>query len=652
MTRGKVVAGWLALLRRRWRWGLAAGAVVIALAAAVIFTQRPIYRAEARFRLGEAPPAPGVSPTSGIMGLFRMGGDPFANDLELLESRTLAEQMVDENALHVGVLAPTGWHRDSIFTSVRATRDTRPGMYELTWESDGAVSVVRTSPRDSIVGRFEAGAPIRFDGIELVPGPRRPRAPDRVRVSSAVFSEAARSTIGRLEVERTRREANVVRVRYDDPDPRLAQEVVASAVRAFIALRGTIMARESGETVDSLRRVAERTKVELAAAETELESVQTRTGLVAADAQSEVAVERFADVEAQLEQGRLELAAIDAVLARVETATDPASAWTTLVAHPAFLQNETMGALLTRLTELEQQRTQLASRRALENLDYRTITEQIADLDATLRAVARSYRTSLADRIEGLEGEVAQLRGQLARLPAQAMELLRRQRDIRLLGEVFLVTEQRLRQEELREALTFSNVQVIDPPARQYRPVWPRKKLGLAIGLMLALGTAVLAMVVVDSADATARSASELTTVSGAPVLAALAVGQHSALGNGKGPQAAALMRLGRDAERSPPPLVVAAVDDGRGLAIADQVRAALSGGDGREVRVAPPVTSYPAALEALAAGGPVLLAVVHGRTTLPDVERAARLLRDAGGSVAGLVVLVRTEEEAVELWA
>ena len=34
------------------------------------------------------------------------------------------------------------------------------------------------------------------------------------------------------------------------------------------------------------------------------------------------------------------------------------------------------------------------------------------------------------------------------------------------------------------------------------------------------------------------------------------------------------------------------------------------------------------------------------------DVERGARLLRDAGGTVAGLVVLVRTEEEAVELWA
>ena len=61
-------------------------------------------------------------------------------------------------------------------------------------------------------------------------------------------------------------------------------------------------------------------------------------------------------------------------------------------------------------------------------------------------------------------------------MPARVAELGRRQRDVRLLSEIVVLTEQRLRQEELREALTYSNVQVIDPPALRDRPVWPRKK--------------------------------------------------------------------------------------------------------------------------------------------------------------------------------
>jgi hypothetical protein len=88
----------------------------------------------------------------------------------------------------------------------------------------------------------------------------------------------------------------------------------------------------------------------------------------------------------------------------------------------------------------------------------------------------------------------------------------------------------------------------------------------------------------------------------------------------------------------------------------ADAVRAALASGEwdvpSRDVRVGGPVTSYAAARAALAQGGPVLLAVVRGRTALPDVERAVRLLREAGGAAAGMVVVCRTEREAGELWA
>ena len=224
---------------------------------------------------------------------------------------------------------------------------------------------------------------------------------------------------------------------------------------------------------------------------------------------------------------------------------------------------------------------------------------------------------------------------------------------MRLLTEVLVLTEQRLRQEELRAAFTFSNIQVIDPAQLHYRPIWPRKKLGLAVGMMLAFGFALLAMVVVDGADATVRSAAELSTLAGAPVLAALAVNGRVTAPPMR--DAAAVLTLGGALGPAPPPLVLAPVDTNGGFAAADGVRAALAAGPPhvptREVRLASPVVSYAAAREALAQGGPVLLAVVRGRTALPDVERAVRLLREAGGTVAGMVVVCRTEDEAGELW-
>ncbi len=651
---GGVVARWIALVRRRWPWGLGVGLVVLLVSAAVALLPRSVYRAEARLRLGEAPPAPGVSPTSSVLGLFRMGGDPFANDLQLLESRTLAERVVSQVGLNVTVLAPRGWFRDSLFTAVRGAGADRKGGYELTWQPDGGVTVHQLAPTDSAIGRFAAGETLRFAGVELVPAPRRPHAPDRIRVSVQPVRAALKSATGRINVERTQREANVVRVRFEDTDPRLAEQTVDAAVAAFTGLRTTIMKRESGETVDSLRGVADHTRAELAAAEQAVQEMQERSGLVAPDAQNAALVERMVQVESDLEAARQERDAVAVLLERVQSAPDAATAWTVLVAHPRFIDNETMVSLLGRLTALEEQRTALAAKRTEANVEYRTVVEQIAYLDASLRSLVSSYRDGLTERITALEGTVSTMRSTLAAVPARAVELARRQRQARVLSEVLIATEQRLRQEELREALSFSNVQVIDPPELEYRPVWPRPKLGMAIGLLLSLCFGMLAMVVVDSADATVRSARELSTLAGAPVLAAFTV--NGRIAPPAESEATALLALGHAVGPVAPPLVVATVDSNGGQLAVDQVMAVLAaaGWDraGREVRVSPPVVSYAAARQALTQGGPLLLALVQGRTAIPDVERAVRLLREAGGAAAGMIVVCRSDVEAGELWS
>jgi uncharacterized protein involved in exopolysaccharide biosynthesis len=658
MTRGRLVAGWIALVRRRWGWGVAVGTLVLAVTAYMILSARPVYRADARLRLASAPPSPGV-PTSGggglLGGFFNTGGDPFSNDLEVLASRTLAERVTEENALNVRLGAPRGWHRDSLFTAVRASRDASRGSYRLEWQGDGSVIVRRLAPTDSLLGHFATGEPIRFEGVELVPGPRKRGAPDELVVATYAFAEAAQATQARIQAVRPRREANVLELRIADTDPKLAREVLESVVNGFIALRSRLFERESGETVDSLRGVADRTRAELAAAEASLVAFQTSSALVAADAQSEEAVRRLVEAEVELETARQDLSAVESMLARSDSAPEAASSWTALVAHPRFLENETIGSLLTRLTVLEEQRTALAARRSESSTEYRTLLAQMRFLETSLRSTVTSYRTAVAERIGVLDELVGRMRSQLAAVPDKAVELNRGLRQVRILTEVLINTEQRLRQEELREALAFSNVQVIDPAQLEYRSIWPRKKLMLAVGLMLAFGFAMLAMIVVDSADATVRSAAELSTITGAPVVAALP--SNGRLARPADSETHAMLALGRSiGAPSLPPIVVAAVDGNGGAVVAEGVREVLLSSPGwvgaaREVIVAPPVVSYAAARAALGQGGPLLLVVVRGRTALPDVERAVRLLREAGGGAAGMVVMVGSDAEAGELW-
>jgi hypothetical protein len=239
------------------------------------------------------------------------------------------------------------------------------------------------------------------------------------------------------------------------------------------------------------------------------------------------------------------------------------------------------------------------------------------------------------------------------------MELLRRQRDLRVLTEVVVLTEQRLRQEELRQALTFSNAQVIDPPALLFEPVWPRKKLMLAAGLLLAFGFGVLAMVVVERADGSVRSARQLAPFMSSPLLAAVPAGRRN--GRSRVVQLSpgevdVLLRRGRvdEGRRSHLLLVSAgAPGDAESLARALEGGARENGKSGLVpvVTVLPPVASRAAAEAAARYETPVLVVLRAGETDGRAVAGMLELLTGAGATVAGGVMLCRTTRDARIAW-
>ncbi|MEX1184838.1 MAG: hypothetical protein WEF86_16650 [Gemmatimonadota bacterium] len=654
------VESWRQRLRRRWLAGMLLFLAVAGVGSALVLLSHPVYRAEARLRLGDPPPMSGMtSPGMGLFGLLGIGGDPFSNDLELLASRTLAERVVDDAVLHVRLDAPRGWHRDSLLTSLRAGRATQRVTFSVAWTGADVVITPESGGNDPRPVRGPAGSALHFGDVTAVFRPWREGMPRRIELSTVPHGQAARELGEQLAVERTRRDANVIRVQYDGGDPRLTRDVVAAAVEHFITLRTQLMQRESGVTVDSLRGVAERTQQELVAAETSLEALQRTTGLIAPEAQAEVSVERYAELIGQLETARMELGALTQALARSAASDDAAGSWAALLAYPRFLANTTVGEMLTTLTELEQRRRELARRRTQDNAELRSVTEQISHLDRSLRTIAVDLAAGLADEVDGLERRAAAVRADLATVPASTIELGRRHRDLRIFTEMVVLTEQRLRQEELRQAFTFANVQVIDVPAVRDRPVWPRLKLGVAVALLIAAGTAVFGMVVIDRADGSVRTAAQVRDALGTPAVAVVtAQGAAPAM---PAEDAAAIIRRAAVESSGSARLVLVDAAGGRS---ADLVAGALErasaldrerDGDGLArpcIEVLPAAAGGGAAAAAAARRVPVFVVVEMGSTTVPALERTAGLLRQAGADLTAAVLVCRSSADADGVWA
>ena len=651
MERAGWIESWLSLIRRRWLSGFVVGTAVMALAAGLVLLSRPIHRAQARLRLGEPPPMSGVSPTAGFFGLIRMGGDPFANDLELLGSRSLVEAVIGDVALNAKLVAPRGWHRDSIFTAFTADTTTGSGTWEAEWLPDGRIDIRRIAPADSAgpAATAAAGRPVSFGGVTAAFRPWRTGAPRTVRIQTVPPGLAVLNNGPRLRAVRTRRDANVVELAFDDPDPALARAVIASMIDRFIALRTAIQQRESRTTVDSLRSVAASTQVELTGAEASLEAWQRETRLVQPEIQGEVFAERYGTLLEQLELARVELAAIVAITDRLAAGPDSTLDFAGLLAHPRFLENETIGLLLARLTGLQDQRAELLTRRTPDSREVRLIDGQIRALGQSLRAVAGDFREALSSRLATLEARASEMDLTLAGTPAQAIELGRRQRAIRLLSEIILLTEQRLRQEELREALTFSNVQVIDPPALRFKPVWPRRTLGMAVGLLLATGSALLALVAAEQADRRVRRAERIEAILGAPVVAVTVAGGRAAPALGDAEVAAIARRVATGDGRV---WLAATAGDRRSDAHVRALAGADGGpGDGPRPRLVGLMTIGSFAAAAATGGKPVVLVVSCGRTRADALTRSRRLLEAAGCAVAGAIVVCEDESQAAALW-
>jgi uncharacterized protein involved in exopolysaccharide biosynthesis len=637
-VKGDPLRAAVSLVRRRIIWGIGVAAVVFAIAGATILFARPVYRAEARLRLGEPPPSAGVSPTGGLLNMLRLGGDPFSNDLELLASRTIAETLVQNLALSVRLEAPRSWHRDSMFVALALSPSdtTERGAYQATWDEPEWVTVERTAPEREPVGRFRAGEPASFGGMDLTFATRRADGPESVTIRTVPFGEAVSIERGRLDVRRTRREANVLEIRYQHHDPAIAAGAVREAVDGFLRLRTRLFRQESGETVDSLRVVAQQTREELRLAEEALEALQSDIGLVAPEPQSEALIERYEVALAGLLQARIEEEAIATQLARVGSAPDRMAAWSTLLAHPRFLENETLSSLVERLTTLEELRTQALSTRQPESREVRTLEEQIAQLDQGLRTLVAEYRSALNQTIVELQGQLDELDTLIRGLPSQVVDLGRRQRDVRVLSEVVVLTEQRLRQEELRQAMAYSNVQVIDPPALQFRPVWPRRGLGLRVGMLAAVLSGLLAMVLVERADATLRTSPRIRAMTGAPVLAAPIA--HNGTRELKPVEVDALKRVAT-----------------RGCAVvfcegAEEGAKVVANALGESVRLGPSAISAFADASAVSKH-PVLLVIAAGETSEDEVQRVTHLLREAGAALIGTVVACDSPRDVRALW-
>lgn len=507
-------------LVRRSAWFMVACSLLTGTAAAVYVGRKvPVYEARVSLRIQER--------ETNLPEIFRplSVGSELSSEMQVLSSRTLVENASRKLSLQVRLLKPTGIARDSLLRDLSVSAAAKGGTYQLSRQSDGGFEVTDQAAGKRI-SRVQPGQTFSLPGVSL----RLGRKADEVReivILVAPLPDAILGTQGALSVTRVSREADVLAVQFRDPDPDLVWRVPNFVVQEFIKRREETQKLQAGGQVRFLRNQIDTLAVQLRASEEELKRFRERAHVVNPGEEATRQISRLVELEAGRSTMEAERSSLAKLLAQVDSeraapGVSPLSPYRRLFAFPSLFQSAAASQMITALTQVEDQRVTLLIRRTEQDPEVRLLTARMAELEAQLGSMARTYLQGLTDQVDSRDASITQFSRELGTLPGKELEYARLERTPTVLKDMYTLLQTRLKEAEIAEAAQNSNVSVIDPAIPPRGPVSSRSRLvvlGALFGGLLA-GLSVGAFR--EFLDHTVRTRADVMAASGLPVLAVI----------------------------------------------------------------------------------------------------------------------------------
>lgn len=542
---------WNTLRRNRY---LIAGVAAVVVGAAALWThrQRPVYESTTTVRIDDDRAR--MNPLADLGPLGGPARGVIETEMVVLQSRQIAEAVVDSLALHVQLAEPYA-PRSAVLRVLHAPADAAAAVVLLRHRGDGVYEPRLESGEAAaeLPAAVRAGEPFSVAGVTLALQPALHEAPPaRVRIEIRPHRRVVEEVRTGLRVARPNRDAQVVSVAYRSTDPEIAAAVPNAAARSFIDYKRFIGTGEARSTVRFLREQVATYETQLEQAEARLKAFREEAQVVSLNAEASEQVRRLAELQARRDELRAERESLAKLLARATQpgrAAEEQSPYRQLASYPVFLSNRAIQDLLQSLTRLEDQRAQLLVRRTEDNLDVQGIDRRVQELELQLYQTASNYLESLESQLASLDATLASFGRQLEQIPAREVQFARLSRQQSLLEEIYTLLQTRLKEAEIREAVEPNDVRVIDPALIPDRPVAPRPLRNLALAAVLGLMLGVGAAFGRQALDTKIRSREDAEAVTGGlPVLGMIPrirmAGTHGGNGNGNGHAPARTIRI------------------------------------------------------------------------------------------------------------
>ena len=495
-------------------------ACVIACAAGAwiyVHYARPVYEASALFDINGQRSVE-FSPTAGPEH------DEVSTEMEVLTSRTMAEQVIDNLGLQLTLREPRTLSRRDVMGAVAVSAEADSGTYWLVREPDLRFALRRAKKGSATLALYAPGDTVKTGDFTFVLD-RHAAGYPAISFHVQRFPEAVSDLGEALRVSRPSQQANLVRLAYSGPDAQLLAATLNSLGRTYMGRRQNVGTTEARERVKFLQQQIATLQGQLTTSEDQLESFRTAGSVVDPKSQGSSQVTRLVDMQAERSKLETERSALGQLLKEVNAAAalpqvpGAPSPYRRLIAFPTLLRNEAASEILRSLSSVEDERAKLLTRRTAIDPDVAVLSNRITELEDQLRQIAVTYEEGLKNQVVAEDSSMAHFSRDLSKIPAQEATYQRLQRQPKVLEDMYGMLQTKLKEAEIQAATVDATVQVVDSAVAPTKPVRPRALLDLAAALVLGAVIGLLLAVAREHLDATVRTREQLQTITDVPVL-------------------------------------------------------------------------------------------------------------------------------------
>jgi succinoglycan biosynthesis transport protein ExoP len=324
-----------------------------------------------------------------------------------------------------------------------------------------------------------------------------------------------------------RRNTRVINVTTFDEDPEMARKLAETFVQEF--LHETYEQRRSAARVahQFLREESRQLKAQLEEAERKLQAYKESNKTVSLEERQDIIVEQLREINTKATEAKGIRLRLEADLEQIKR-IDPSDT-EQLLQIESVAELPQVALIRERLLKAENDLAAIAKRNLPMHPRFVTAQTRIANLNATLKETLSKAGNMVAKQYDAAVQAEAKLQTSLKEQEQKAMELNRiaipynvLQRDVESDRALYESVTLRLKETYITEGIDNAPFRVIEEPLVASSPSKPRKKLILALSLILGVVVGLGTVAGRDAIDGSLRTVDEAESYLQLPALASI----------------------------------------------------------------------------------------------------------------------------------